>query len=75
MALGPIPGASIRSFAREHGIAGDWFDSFLSLIRALDGEYLRLMAPKDPKQGNVVRGDDIEGVKALLSRAAKQPGG
>ncbi len=73
MGIGPIPGSAIRAFAREHGIAGDWLDSFLGIIRLMDGEYLKLVAPKDPKQAFTVRGDDIEGVKALLGRAAKRP--
>lgn len=73
MGLGPIPGSAIRSFARGHEIVGDHLDSFTVIVRAVDAEYLKLVAPKDPKQPHTVRGDDIEGVKNVLSRAAKRP--
>lgn len=74
MGLGPIPDSALREYARHSGVTGDLLDSFKVIIRAVDAEYLRLVAPKDRKQGNVVRGDDVEGVKALLSRASKRPG-
>lgn len=73
MGLGPIPGSAIRQFARGYEIAGDHLDSFTVIIRAVDAEYLKLVAPNDPKQPHTVRGDDIEGVKNVLSRAAKRP--
>jgi len=73
MGLGPIPDRALRAYALEHGLAGDRFDSFKLVIRAVDAEYLRLLAPKDPQQPNTVSGSDIEGVKNLLSRAAKRP--
>lgn len=73
MGLGPIPGSAIRQFAREQDVTGDHLDSFTVLIRAVDAEYLKLVVPKDPQQPHTVRGSDIEGVKNLLSRAAKRP--
>lgn len=73
MGLGPIPDGALRAYALEHGLTGDRLDAFKVVIRAVDAEYLRLLAPKDPKQGNTVSGSDIEGVKNLLSRAAKRP--
>lgn len=73
MGLGPIPHSAIQSFARDHQVVGDHLDSLKVIIRAVDAEYLRLLAPKNPKQPNTVRGDDIEGVKNVLSRAAKRP--
>lgn len=54
-------------------MTGDHLDSFTVLIRAVDAEYLKLVVPKDPQQPHTVRGDDIEGVKNVLSRAAKRP--
>ena len=71
MGLGPIPGSAIRAFAHENAITGDWLDSFIAIIRAMDGEYLKLLAPKEPGQASVVRGDDVDGIKAVLSRASK----
>lgn len=74
MGFGPIPDSALRGYARHSDVTGDLFESFKVIIRAVDAEYLRLLAPKDPKQPHTVRGDDVEGVKALLSRAAKRPG-
>lgn len=73
MGLGPIPHSALLEYARHSGVTGDLFDSFKVIIRAVDAEYLRLLAPKDPKQGSTVSGSDIEGVKSVLSRAAKRP--
>lgn len=73
MGLGPIPASALREYARHSGVFGDLLDSFTVVIRAVDAEYLKLVAPKDQKQPHTVRGDDIEGVKNVLSRAAKRP--
>lgn len=71
MSLGPIPGSAIRSFARDNGVTGDWLDSFTTVIRKLDREYLRLLT-SGGKRRHVVRGDDIDGVRNMLGRMAKQ---
>jgi hypothetical protein len=73
MVPGPIPNGALRAYARDYGVSGDLFDSFKTIIRAVDAEYLRLLAPKDPKAGLTVSGSDVQGVKNLLRRAGKKP--
>lgn len=40
MALGPVPWSSIDRYANRYGIAGDAFDRFCDLIRAMDLAFL-----------------------------------
>lgn len=49
-ALGPIPARAIREHAEAAGIFGDAFDSFRTVIRALDAEYLKRTAPSKDKK-------------------------
>lgn len=74
MGLGQIPYRALRSFAGDHGIAGDQFDRFRSVIRQLDGEYLARQTPKPTEEKGmraVVDVNDVAGVQGLLKRLAK----
>jgi len=69
---GPIPSSSLRAYAGDHGLTGDHLERFRQIIRMLDGEYLKLTAPKSgPEQSDVkdmVPADDVDGVRGILSR-------
>lgn len=47
---GPIMWASVDAYARRHRIDGDAFDRLLTIIKALDAEYLK-PPPEPPKNG------------------------
>lgn len=44
---GPIPYMVIRSYALDHGIAGDDFKLFRQFLGLLDNEWLRQVAERD----------------------------
>lgn len=74
MGIGQIPYRALRSFASDHGLAGDQFDLFRAVIRRLDGEYLSRQNPgtaKDKSMRSIVDVNDVDGVRGLLKRLAK----
>jgi hypothetical protein len=74
--IGPIPFSSIDRYAQRYRIVDlDEFETFLTIIKALDSEYLRLHAPasSDGTVINEVAVNDVEGVRSLLHRLGKPP--
>jgi hypothetical protein len=75
MGLGPIPFSSLLRWAEVYGIGTvDEFDTFSSIVGAIDSEYLKINAPKaegDNKMRSLVSVSDTAGVGALLDRLGK----
>ena len=73
--LGPISFLSIDAYGRRYGIDDlDEFDRFLSIIRAMDAEYLQLRNPKaDSEIVDEVEMDKPAAVRSLLMKLAKKP--
>lgn len=72
MAAGHIPVSKIRAYAREQlGFEGDLEERFVSIVRRLDDECLRLAAPtkdgtKDKPLRNEVAASDVDGARAMF---------
>lgn len=48
MGAGPIPWTAINEWAARHGVTDiDDFEDLAFIVQRLDGEHLRLIAPKD----------------------------
>lgn len=54
-----IPFTSIDSYATRYGIAGDAFETFRHLIRAMDREYLKIAA--EQRAGRSTSESEIDG--------------
>jgi hypothetical protein len=68
MGVGPIPYSSIRRYADEYNITSrDEFDFFLSILGAMDAEYLSMVnKSKDDKE--LVPVSDVESQHLLFDR-------
>ena len=72
--IGPIPHSAIRLYADANGVRGDFMETFIGIIRRMDGEYRTAVAPaKDGAQK--VNPDDAGGISEMLKRKAKRKEG
>jgi hypothetical protein len=69
MGIGPIPRSSILAYAAEHDLLGDAAEHFLSIIRQIDNEYLRLANSSTSKSlQQEVNVSDVEGSRQMMAR-------